>query len=128
MFEWFLYISLALGAWLVYEIVADKVHGPGRYWITINVEGDADRVEYLIRRLAKEQKIKIRNYKISAEKPDENKHQKLKKLTEVLKKLKPKKPRPRKEETDKQETEEPVDPNLDLEEIDIDEIEIEKDF
>ena len=73
MFEWFLYISLSLGAWLIYEIVADKVHGPGRYWITINVEGDADRVEYLIRQLAKDQKIKIRSFKITTEKPKKRK-------------------------------------------------------
>ncbi|WP_297090875.1 hypothetical protein [Thermococcus sp.] len=77
MFEWFLYISLALGAWLIYEVVADKVHGPGRYWITLNVEGDADRVEYLIRQLAKEQKIKIRSYKVTTEKPSKRKRKKL---------------------------------------------------
>ncbi|MBO8175742.1 MAG: hypothetical protein H0Z18_10840 [Thermococcus sp.] len=69
MFEWFFIISLILGIWLIYEIMADKVHGPGRYWITINVEGDADRVEYIIRQLAKDQKVKIRSYKVSVEKP-----------------------------------------------------------
>ncbi|ASJ13369.1 hypothetical protein [Thermococcus thioreducens] len=69
MFEWFFIISILLGGWLVYEIFQDKIHGPGRYWITINVEGDADRVEYLIRQLAKDQKIKIRSYKVTAEKP-----------------------------------------------------------
>ena len=76
MFEYFFWISLALGAWLIYEMVADKVHGPGRYWITINVEGDADRVEYLIRQLAKDQKIKIRSYKVSVEKPQKVKKRK----------------------------------------------------
>ena len=73
MFDWFLYISLALGAWLIYEVVADKVRGPGRYWITLNVEGDADRVEYLIRQLAKDQKVKIRSFKITTEKPKKRK-------------------------------------------------------
>lgn len=77
MFEWFLYISLILAGWLIYEVVADKVHGPGRYWITLNVEGDADRVEYLIRQLAKEQKIKIRSYKVTTEKPSKRKRKKL---------------------------------------------------
>jgi len=77
MFEWFLFLSLGLGFWLIYEIVADKVHGPGRYWIVLNVEGDADRVEYLIRQLAKDQKIKIRSYKVTTEKPSKRKRKKL---------------------------------------------------
>ncbi|BAD84278.1 hypothetical protein TK0089 [Thermococcus kodakarensis KOD1] len=76
MFEWLLYISLALGFWLIYEIAKDKVRGPGRYWITLNVEGDAERVEYLIKQLAKDQKIKIRSFKISAEKPSTSKRKK----------------------------------------------------
>jgi len=76
-FEWFLYISLALGAWLIYEIFRDKVRGPGRYWIVLNVEGDADRVEYLIKQLAKDQKIKIRSYKVTTEKPSLQKRKKL---------------------------------------------------
>lgn len=69
MFEWFFIISLILGGWLIYELITDKIHGPGRYWITINVEGDADRVEYIIRQLAKDKKIKIRSYKVTTEKP-----------------------------------------------------------
>ena len=69
MFEWFFLISAILGGWLIYEMLKDKVHGPGRYWITINVEGDAERIEYLIKKLAKDNKIKIRSYKISIEKP-----------------------------------------------------------
>jgi len=77
MFEYFLWISLALGAWLIYEVMADKIHGPGRYWIVLNVEGDADRVEYLIRQLAKDQKIKIRSYKVTTEKPTTKKRKKL---------------------------------------------------
>ena len=77
MFEWFFFISIALGGWLIYEVVADKVHGPGRYWITLNVEGDADRVEYLIKQLAKDQKIKIRSYKVTTEKPSQRKRKKL---------------------------------------------------
>ena len=77
MFEWFFLISVLLGGWLIYEFIADKVHGPGRYWITLNVEGDADRVEYLIRQLAKEQKIKIRSYKVTTEKPSKRKRKKL---------------------------------------------------
>lgn len=69
MFEWFFIISLFLGGWLIYEMLKDKVRGYGRYWVTLNVEGDAERIEYLIRQLAKDQKIKIRSYRVSMEKP-----------------------------------------------------------
>jgi len=73
MFEWFFIISLFLGGWLIYEILKDRVRGSGRYWITLNVEGDAERIEYLIRQLAKDQKIKIRSYKVTTEKPKRRK-------------------------------------------------------
>ncbi|WP_054840111.1 hypothetical protein [Thermococcus sp. JCM 11816] len=53
-----------------------KSAAPGRYWITLNVEGDAERAEYLIKQLAKDQKIKIRSFKISAEKPSKPKRKK----------------------------------------------------
>ncbi|WP_048148974.1 hypothetical protein [Palaeococcus ferrophilus] len=76
MFEWFFFLSLALSGWLIYEITKDKVRGYGRYWVTMNVEGDADRLEYLIKQLAKDQKIKIRSFKISAEKPSKPKRKK----------------------------------------------------
>ncbi len=76
MFEWFFLISVILGLWLIYEITKDKVRGYGRYWVTMNVEGDADRLEYLIKQLAKDQKIKIRSYKISTEKPKRKKDKK----------------------------------------------------
>lgn len=69
MFEWFFIISIILGGWLIYEMAKDKIRGPGRYWIVLNVEGDAERVEYLIKKLAKDQKIKIRSYKVTTEKP-----------------------------------------------------------
>ncbi|MFA4701486.1 hypothetical protein [Pyrococcus kukulkanii] len=73
MFEWFLFISLFLGGWLIYEMVADKVHGPGRYYIVMNVEGDVDRVEWLARQLAKDKKIKIRSIEIRTDKPKKQK-------------------------------------------------------
>jgi len=139
MFEYFFFISLVLGGWLIYEVVADKVHGPGRYWIVLNVEGDADRVEYLIRQLAKDQKIKIRSYNVSVEKPEHAENQKAKKLKAILKttattimqklkNIKLPKPRQRQINKENQTDLEEIDEEIIIDELELDEIENEKIF
>ena len=83
MFWFFGIVSFILIAWIVYELFMQE-RREGAHKVLIEIDGDIDRFEFILKHLAKDRDIKIKSMKILKDEESKKKEQ----LIEIIKKLK----------------------------------------